>query len=241
MAFIFEELDFRPTPIGDLMLRRRQSPQLPGIDIFEVKLGEFFLMSSLFHEAEEQLARLGLAAVHDQPNGLDVVVGGLGLGYTAREALCDKRIRRLVVVEYLPPVIEWHQRCMVPLGKDLTGDPRCQLHQADFFACARDASIGFLPDAPGKPVDAILLDIDHTPDHLLDDSNASFYSEQGLACLKPHLKPHGVFALWADGDADPEFTERLSRVFRAAEGHTIEFENPLSGGISTGAVYIARM
>jgi spermidine synthase len=241
MAFVYEELDYRPTPIGDLMLRRRQSPQLPGVDIFEVKLGEFFLMSSLFHEAEEQLARLGMAAVHDDPDGLDVVVGGLGLGYTAREALWDRRIRRLVVVEYLPAVIEWHQQGKVPLGKDLTGDPRCEFHQADFFACARNPSVGFLPNAPGQPVDAILLDIDHTPEHLLDASNANFYSEAGLACLKLHLKPRGVFAMWADGDADPAFTDRLARVFRDAEGHTIEFDNPFSGGYSTGAVYLARM
>jgi spermidine synthase len=170
-----------------------------------------------------------------------VVVGGLGLGYTAREALEDTRIRKLIVVEFLAPVIEWHRKEIVPLGKDLNRDPRCHFHHADFFACARDASIGFLPDAPGKPVDAILLDIDHSPEHFLDESNASFYSESGLAALKLHLKPHGVFALWADGEAVPEFTEHLAKVFRDSEGHTIEFENPLTGGTSAGAVYIARM
>ena len=60
MSLNFEEIDFRSTPIGDLMLRRRKLLQLGGIDIYEVKLGEDFLMSSLFHEAESQLAKLGL-------------------------------------------------------------------------------------------------------------------------------------------------------------------------------------
>ena len=46
-----------------------------------MKLGDEFLMSSLFTEAEIQLARLGLAALDDSgENTLDIVVGGLGLG-----------------------------------------------------------------------------------------------------------------------------------------------------------------
>ena len=56
MGFMYEELDFRPTSIGDLMLRRRRMPQFGDRDIYEVKLGEDFLMTSLFHEAEAQLA-----------------------------------------------------------------------------------------------------------------------------------------------------------------------------------------
>ena len=59
---IFKELDFQPTPLGDLILRRRQIPQLNNRDVYEVKLGEDFLMSSLFHEAERQLAKIGLGA-----------------------------------------------------------------------------------------------------------------------------------------------------------------------------------
>src|SRR6202020_961662 len=77
MSIYFEELDFRPTPMGVLSLgRRRQLPS--GLDIYEIKLGDEFLMSSQFTVAEIELARLGLDAVK-RPN-LDVVVGGLGLG-----------------------------------------------------------------------------------------------------------------------------------------------------------------
>lgn len=229
MALLYEELDFRPTPIGDLMLRRRRMPQLGDIDIYEVKLGEDFLMTSLFHEAESQLAKLGLAAL--EYDGLDVMVGGLGLGYTAAAALEDQRVESLVVVEYLEGVLTWHQTGLVPLGKILTDDPRCQLMHADFFALMRAI--------PLRKLDAILLDIDHTPTHVLHQSNTHFYTEGGLAELAQHLKPGGVFALWADGKPEEEFTARLGHVFPHAEAHTIEFENPITGGVSTGAVYVA--
>jgi spermidine synthase len=222
MSLNFEELDFRPTPIGDLMLRRRRMPQLGERDIYEVKLGEDFLMTSLFHEAESQLAKRGLGAL--ETDGLDVVVGGLGLGYTAVAALEDPRVDSLVVVEFLEGVIEWHQTGLVPLGKTLTNDPRCQILQADFFALMRKP--------PTQQRDAILLDIDHTPTNVLHQSNSHFYTEEGRSKLARHLKRGGGFALWADGEPEPFFTERLGKVFAQAEAHTIEFENPITGGTS---------
>jgi hypothetical protein len=77
MSLLFEELDYRPTPIGALSLRRRRELSL-GVDVFEIKLGDEYLMSSLFTVSEIALARLGLAKLSG--TDLDVVVGGLGLG-----------------------------------------------------------------------------------------------------------------------------------------------------------------
>ncbi len=230
MSLLYEELDFRPTPIGDLMLRRRRMAAFGDTDIYEVKLGEDFLMTSLFHEAESQLSKLGLAALDH--NGLDVVVGGLGLGYTAVAALEDPRVASLVVVEYLDAVIEWHQTGRVPLGETLVNDPRCRFLNTDFFALVRHA--------PTRQYDAILLDIDHTPTNVLHQTNTHFYTEEGLNELAQHLKPDGVFALWADGAPEDFFAERLSLVFTMAEAHTIEFANPITGGSSVGAVYVAK-
>ncbi len=230
MSFLYEELDFRPTPIGDLMLRRRRMPQFGERDIYEVKLGEDFLMTSLFHEAESQLAKRGLAAV--KAEAPDIMVGGLGLGYTAVEALNDPRVASLVVVEYLEAVIEWHQTGLVPLGKIMTDDPRCRFLHTDFFALMRNA--------PTQHYDAILLDIDHTPTHVLHQTNTHFYTEDGLKEMTQHLKPNGIFALWADGAPEAFFTERLNTVFTTVEAHTIEFDNPITGGSSIGAVYVAQ-
>lgn len=235
----YEELDFRQTPLGELMLRRRRMLQLGGRDIYEVKLGDYFLMSSLFHEAESQMAKLGLGMLEKEE--LDVVVGGLGLGYTAVSALEDKRVASLIVVEFLEAVIEWHRTGLVPLGKTLTGDPRCRLVHADFFSLSRDVVNSFDPEHPGKRHDAILLDIDHTPTHVLHRTHTRFYSEEGLGELVQHLEPGGVFALWADGPPEESFTDRLGKVFANAESHTVEFDNPITGGSSEGAVYVARV
>jgi spermidine synthase len=211
---------------------------LGELDVYEVKLGDDFLMSSLFHEAERQLAKLGLAALEKE--NLDVVVGGLGLGYTAVAALEDSRVTSLVVVEYLEPVIEWHKNGLAPLGETLTKDSRCRLLQADFFALSREVSNSFDPESPRKKHDAILLDIDHTPTHVLHQTNTRFYTEEGLGELTQHLKPGGVFALWADGEPEASFTDRLGKVFGQAESHTIEFVNPITEGTSKGTVYLTR-
>src|ERR1700722_13447462 len=103
MSADFAELDYRQTPLGELSLRRRRVLALDGLEVFEVKLGNSFLMSSLFHEVEVALADLGLAELDSQP--LDVVVGGLGLGYTAVAALQHAAVRSLLVVEALDAVI----------------------------------------------------------------------------------------------------------------------------------------
>ncbi|MDF7823698.1 hypothetical protein P4B35_06700 [Pontiellaceae bacterium B12227] len=231
MSLFFEQLDFQRTEIGDLMLRRRRMPQFGATDIYEVKLGEHFLMTSLFHEAESQLAILGLGETKKET--LDVVVGGLGLGYTAVEALNDRRVTSLEVIDYLEPVIGWHQKGVVPLGRTLMNDSRCSLVHADFFDRMRNA--------PEKTYDVILLDIDHTPSHVLSQTNTHFYTEDGLREMTAHLNPGGVFAIWADGAPEDSFTERLAAVFSEADSYTIEFDNPITGGTSVGAVYTAQL
>src|SRR5215210_7205853 len=119
-----EELAYHKTPLGELILRRRIETLLQNREVFEVKLGEEFLMSSLFTEGEKQLAKLGLAGLEGE---LDVVVGGLGLGYSAVAALEDHRVKNLIVIDLFQEVIDWHRDGIVPLGRVLSGDPRCEL------------------------------------------------------------------------------------------------------------------
>src|SRR6476620_7318665 len=115
MSRNFEELDYRETPLGELVLRRRRMLSLGDLEVYEVKLGDAFLMSSLFHEVEEALAHLGLSELKE--GNWDLVVGGLGLGYTALAALEHREVVSLLIVEALAPVIQWHQRALVPLGQ----------------------------------------------------------------------------------------------------------------------------
>ncbi len=238
MKPLFEELDFRPTPIGDLILRRRRMAMLDDLIVYEVLLGNGYLMSSLFHDVEEALADFGLAAVEGE--ALDVVVGGLGLGYTAVAALRDARVTEMLVVDVMRPVIEWHQTGLVPLGETLTTDPRCRLIEGDFFALAGAPEIGFDPELPGRKFHAVLLDIDHSPQNLLDEKNATFYSPEGLRSLAAQLVPGGVFALWSDDPPDESFLKHLAEVFSAPQAHVVKFPNPLLERDSASTVYVAR-
>jgi len=229
-----EELGYQNTPLGDLTLRRRREPLLQNREVFEVKLGEEYLMSSLFTESEQKLATLGLAKLEGE---LDVVIGGLGLGYTAAETLKNKMVTRLLVIDLFQTVIDWHRDGLVPLGNVITGNDRCELRQGDFFELARS---GFDATAPGRKFDAVLLDIDHTPEHLLNPTNKSLYTAEGLASIRDQLKADGSFALWSDDPASDEFTERLGDVFGSATAYNIEFPNPYTNSISINSVYVAR-
>lgn len=233
----FEELDYCKTRLGELVLQRRRVLALDGAEAYEVKLNGEYLMSSLFYAAEVELSRLGLEALSGR--NWEVVVGGLGLGYTAAATLAFPQVSRLVVVEALEPVINWHQRALVPTGKTLSDDPRCSYVNADFFALARGA--GFDPARPGHCWDAVLLDIDHTPSQLLNSAHADFYSEAGLRRLKGFLKPRGVFALWSNDDPDEAFLATLRKVFGNAEGHVVAFDNPLTQVKSSNGIYVSRM
>ncbi|HEY2848154.1 MAG TPA: hypothetical protein VGI80_10080 [Pyrinomonadaceae bacterium] len=165
-----EELGYQKTALGELTLRRRAEPQLGDRAVFEVKLGDEYLMSSLFTEAERQLAVLGLSPLDGE---LDVVVGGLGLGYTAAEALKNQGLSRLLVIELFQAVIDWHRDGLIPTSDAITKDSRCELRQGDFFELART---GFDAHASDRRFDAVLLDIDHSPEHFLDARNRSFYT-----------------------------------------------------------------
>lgn len=236
MSARFEELDWRPTPMGEISLRRRRVPA-SGEDVYEVKLGDEFLMSSLFTAGEVALAELGLAGLSG--GELDVVVGGLGLGYTAEAVLRDSRVRSLTVIEGLGEVIGWHRRQLVPLGQVLTSDDRCRLLHGDFFELA-GGSRGLDPEAPGRRFDAVLVDIDHSPQHVLNSGHASFYQPTGLRILAGRLRPGGVFGLWSDDPPDAEFNSALAKVFPTSAAHVVTFGNPLTGGTATNTVYVAR-
>lgn len=221
--------------MGDISLRRRFVPTIET-DVYEVILGDEHLMSSLFTVAEIALADLGLAAVaRDGP--LDVVVGGLGLGYTAGAALSDQRVSSLRVVDALPDVIRWHQEGVLGLSPALADDERCELVEGDFFAMVADEQ-PFGPNAPDL-VHAVLLDVDHTPRHVLHPSHAPFYEVDGLVRLRDRLHPDGVFALWSDTTPDDEFVDAVTAVFANCAVHDVPFDNPHTGGTAHNAVVVA--
>ncbi|MDP3894988.1 spermidine synthase [Nocardioides sp.] len=224
----FEELDYASTPIGEISLRKRYD-RLTRRWVHEVRLGDEYLMSSQFNASEIALARLGLAEAHGAE--LRVLVAGLGLGFTAHEALRDPRIAHLSVIELVGAVIDWHRRDLIPDTTGLATDPRCELIEADFFDLLRSGGC--------TPVDVMLVDIDHSPDNLLSPAHSDFYEVTGLQRAADAMTSHGVLALWSDDAPDDRVLERLRVTFALARAEIVDFDNPITGSTSSCTVYVA--
>ena len=230
MSARFAELDWQQTPMGELTLRRRLDPVLEK-EVYEVILGDEHLMSSHFTVAEIELAHLALAAVSRV--NLDVLVGGLGLGYTAQAVLSHTEVRSLVVVEALAVIADWHRCGLLPVSAELTADARTSFEVDDFFERMRSNVV------PHR-FDAIIVDIDHSTTHHLHPSHADFYTADGIRRMRRHLAPGGVFALWSDDPPEAAFITVLSTVFETVNSHVVAFDNALTGGTSTNTVYVAH-
>ena len=127
-----EILAYDETPLGPICLRQREPTSMQGVVVTEVTLNHEFLMSSLYTDSEQALSRIAI-----QKHGgeqLRVMIAGLGLGYTAHEALKSDQVAHVEVVELLPQVIEWMNDGLIPLSKALTDEPRLVVTQADAYA-----------------------------------------------------------------------------------------------------------
>ncbi len=224
----FEILAYDETPLGPLQLRRRELLREPGTIVTEVSLNHEFLMSSYNTASERALAWRALE-LHPGP-GLDVLVGGLGLGYTAREALVSPRVARVTVVEFLPQVIGWLDGDLVPLAGELKADARLKVVQGDVYRR--------LAEPPAAQHDLILLDVDHSPEDRLAAANGAFYTEEGLKRAKKHLKPGGVLGVWSY-DESASFADTLRGVFREVRVEPVEFQNKFVEGTQTDWLFFA--
>lgn len=223
-----EILAFEPSPLGLLCLRRRELLSQPGTIVTEVTLNHEFLMSSLYTDSEQALARMALE--FHAGNHLRVLVGGLGLGYTARETLQSDRVAEVEVAELLPQVIGWLQQGLVPLSSELLSDSRLHLRESDVYAR--------LLGPVDRQYDLILIDVDHSPDERLGAESASFYSEPGLLAARQHLTEEGVLAVWSYAESSP-FAEALSTVFSKVHVEPITYDNQLIGERRTDWLFFA--
>lgn len=228
MSEDFLERDWAVTPWGTLSLRRRFDP-ITRRQVDEIKLDDDYLMSSQFTVTERELAHLGIAAVKGEH--IRVLVAGLGLGYTAWEALADPRVCDVVVIEALDPVIQWHRRELFADTRGLATDARTRLVGDDFFDLVRHRRWS-------EPVDVLLVDIDHAPDRVLRPDHADFYTADGQAAAATMLTDGGALALWSDEPPDDNFVHVMQTAFAEATAHIVEFANPLTGGTSRCTVYL---
>ena len=178
-----EEVARAETPRGEVVLRRHRDQQGPGV--WELRVNGVFVMDSQETSTEIELARAVLAQV-DDPR--DVVVGGLGLGFTLRAVLADPRVRHATVVEIEEPLIGWMRDGTIPHGPALLADDRVRVVNADLAMAVAEARSTY---------DVVLLDVDNGPGYLVHESNGSLYEPPFLARVRDLLRPGGALAVWS--------------------------------------------
>jgi spermidine synthase len=195
-----------PNNGGELTLFRRE-------DEFSIRLsgvrGE--LMNSRLYNSEQELAKLGCAHIKNTDHA-EVLVGGLGMGYTLAATLeCVTANSQVTVAELIPEVVEWNQG---PLG-DCAGNPltdeRCQVRLGDIVELIKLEQSAF---------DAILLDVDNGPEGITHSNNNWLYSTRGLEALYNSLRPEGMLAVWSAG-ADSMFVIQLKKAGFSVEVRTV--------------------
>jgi spermidine synthase len=224
-----EILAYEESPIGMICLRRRELLSAPGTIITEITLDHTLLMSS--HHTDSERALSTLALERHGGRELRVLIGGLGLGYTADEVLRSPRVASVEVAELLPQVIGWVRDGLVPKSEALNGDARLRVVEADVYA--------LLANAAERQFDLILVDVDHSPDEPLAASSAGFYTEAGLRLAGRHLAPGGLLAVWSYADSSP-FAAALRSVFGRVEVERVTFENRVVEETETNWLFLAR-
>lgn len=168
------------SPRGEVALTRRDG------DVLELRVNGVFVMDTAESSSERALARVALDAVQDPRR---VLVGGLGLGYTAEQVLSDPRVQVLDVVEIEQAVLDWLTDGTVPHGPALLADDRLTVHVEDVLS--------YLGRRPGASYDVVLLDIDNGPSQLVHLSNRALYERGGLTLARRLLAPGGALVVWS--------------------------------------------
>jgi spermidine synthase len=176
------KIDIARTPDGGEMTLYQH-----GRD-FSITINGQDLMLSRQHESELELARLGCAHLTDH-KAPSILIGGLGMGYTLRQALDMLSVRAQVVVsELLEAVAKWNRDFLGELNGQPLGDERVDLRMGDIVELISRSRSRF---------DAILLDIDNGPREMTDSGNRRLYGSEGIQACRRALGKQGCLAVWS--------------------------------------------
>ena len=182
-----------------------------------VRYGGKVLMSSRQHGSEDALAELALPKARHRRA---VLVGGLGLGFTARAAL--DRIptdAKVVIAELTPALVGWNRRLVGKLAGRPLDDPRCKVHVGDVVDRIAEARAAY---------DAILLDVDNGPGSMVHEGNHRLYGHRGIAACRIALAEGGVLAVWS-AHHDEAYLRRLEKGGFAATARLVPARGPAGG------------
>ena len=191
-------------PRGEVVLRRRSGN---GPDVDELIINGVFAMDSSETSTERALAQLALGG----QTQCRVLLGGLGLGYTAAQLLAAE-VGHLDVVEIEACLVEWANAGLTSTLASIARDPRAALHVVDIAMVLTGRS-----DVRG-PWHAIVLDVDNGPDFLLHRSNSALYTQANLAAAYAQLAGGGTLAIWCQGPV-PELLATLRQISPTARPH----------------------
>ena len=187
---------------------------------FVIRGDGYDLMTSYAHSSEDAMMSL---ACPKPPRDACVLVGGLGMGYTAAATLAlMPRRGRVVVAEIIPEVVEWNRGPLGPLAGHPLDDPRTELVLGDVADVIRASEARF---------DAILLDVDNSVDSFSLPRNAWLYTTAGLEAARRALRPGGALAIWSVG-TDARFERMLRKHGFTASTHPIRERNKRGGHFS---------
>lgn len=192
---------------GELVLRERR--EADG-SVLELRANGIFVMDTSETSSERALAALALATV-DEPR--NVLVGGLGLGFTMDEVLADDRVQECTVVEIEPALVNWMADGTVPHGPTMLADSRLAVDVADVA--------DVLEYTPDSTYDLVLLDVDNGPGYLVHESNRSLYRSELLTEAHGVLRPGGALTVWSAAES-PDLEASLTEVFDDVVSHQLE-------------------
>ncbi len=190
---------------------------------FSIRISGMELMNSRVHGSEDELARLTCERLK-QRDGLRILIGGLGMGFTLSSALKHTPANtRIIVSELIPAVIQWNREYLGHLSGMPLDDPRVQVKQEDVAKTIRNKKSFW---------DAILLDVDNGPEGLALKENNWLYSSSGLKASFNALRPGGILSVWSAGDNEA-FTLRLRQCGFHTEKKIVRARNSQKGGRHT--------